>query len=412
MTELTYGTVTGRFDDTVGGETVPITGHVTFVAEPDYLLSPETTPKTTILPTPKKVELIDGAFTVELLGTDNVSLNPLRWTYRVHFDLMIADRPYKRESINIDVTSGVTTDLADASPVAASKGNAVVRGPKGEVGPVGPVGPQGIQGPQGEVGPVSTVPGPQGPQGEQGIQGIQGLKGDPGGFVSTAVAVNTDLDIFIAEGLYRVIASPTTAEGAAAHLPVNEAGSLAVTLSQTGTTQIQTYTTNTKNIYVRRRFSGAWGPWRSFASSRVDQTAGRVIYLYDDVNNREQLTYGDTGWRNITMDLSNGWTANTVTIRRFGATVFLRMYQVNGTAQTTNTIITLPSGFRSGVFQYEPVYTESSQLSTVLVESTGNIKAAGSNTKYGTAAYAEIRWSTIEPWPTTLPGTTSGSIPT
>ncbi|ASR83612.1 hypothetical protein SEA_LISARA_28 [Arthrobacter phage LiSara] len=240
----------------------------------------------------------------------------------------------------------------------------------------------------------------------------RGAKGDAGGWTSTALPVNSDLNLITTEGLYRVIASPTAGEATTANLPFNEAGSLAVTLSQTGTTQIQVYTTNTKSMYARRRFGGAWGPWRHFGTSRVDQTAGRVMYQWDEVNNREQMIYGDTGWRNITTDILNGWTASAILIRRVGAEVFLRLYQVNGAAQTAGTIMTLTAGFRSGVFQYEPCYTEAAALATILVESTGNIKAAGGATKYGTAAYSEVRWSTTETWPTTLPGVASGSIPT
>ncbi|ASR83736.1 hypothetical protein KDJ04_gp02 [Arthrobacter phage Nubia] len=239
----------------------------------------------------------------------------------------------------------------------------------------------------------------------------RGSKGEPGGWISTAMPVNSDLNLITSEGLYRIIASPTAPEAVTANLPFNEAGSLAVTLSQTGTTQIQVYTTNTKSMYARRRFNGVWGAWRHFGTSRVDITAGRAMYQWDEANNREQLVYGDTGWRNITTDILNGWTGSVISVRRYGAEVFLRLYQVNGTAQTANTIVTLPAGFRPGTFQYEPCYTEAAALATILIESTGNIKAAGGATKYGTAAYSEVRWSTTETWPATLPGVASGSIP-
>lgn len=182
MTTLTSGTVTGRFDDTFPGEVVTITGTVTFVAEADYLLSAETTPKATLLPTPKTVSLVNNAFTVDLIGTDNAALNPLDWTYRVHFQLAANNAPIKRDPISIAVPSGVTTDLADALPVAASEGNAIVRGLKGDTGPTGLTGPQGIQGIQGIQGLTGNTgaTGLTGPQGIQGIQGIQGVKGDTG----------------------------------------------------------------------------------------------------------------------------------------------------------------------------------------------------------------------------------------
>lgn len=170
MATLTYGTITGTFGDTLASEVVPITGSVTFTPEPAYLLSAETAPKATILPTPKKVDLLNGAFTVELLGTDNAALNPLEWTYRVDFALKVNGSFIQRAPINIEVPSGVTTDLADISPVIASEGNAVVRGLQGE---------QGIQG----------LTGPQ------GIQGIQGIKGDTGisGIVTVSHGTNASV---------------------------------------------------------------------------------------------------------------------------------------------------------------------------------------------------------------------------
>ncbi len=420
-------TISGTLRDAAG---TPMWGYVTFT--PDTSIVNVTGPDGSTIPrVPARADLdAAGKFIAELQPANGAGVNPQDFTYRAALHVAPQGKhPGRPVEFSFTALEGASVQLEEITPVTGNDGIPHVlgpQGPQGVQGPQGIAGPQGMQGPQGLKGDTGNT-GPQGVQGPQGLkgdtgntgpQGIQGAtgptgaKGDPGGFVSTPLPANTDLDTITAEGLYRVIASLTAPEAATAHLPFNEAGSLSVTLSQTGTTQIQVYTTNTKGIYARRRFGGSWGPWRHFGSSRVDTTAGRVMYQWDEANNREQTVYADTGWRNITTDLANGWTGSVVSVRRYGATVFLRMYQVNGTAQTANTILTLPAGFRSGTFQYEPIYTESSQLSTVLVESTGNIKAAGSNTKYGTAAYAEIQWSTTESWPTILPGVASGSIPT
>lgn len=161
MTTLTYGTITGTFLDRISSASVPLSGSVTFTPEPAYLLSAETTPKATILPAAKTVALVDGAFTVELLGTDNAALNPLEWTYRVDFAVKVNGSYIQRAPINITVASGAVTDLADASPVAASEGSAVVRGLKGDTGNTGATGATGATG-------------------DTGAQGIQGLTGDTG----------------------------------------------------------------------------------------------------------------------------------------------------------------------------------------------------------------------------------------
>ncbi|ALY08997.1 hypothetical protein GORDON_22 [Arthrobacter phage Gordon] len=283
--------------------------------------------------------------------------------------------------------------------------------PRGNTGPRGPIGPIG---PSLAVGSVETVTGPAAP-GTVGPTGLTGPKGDPGGLVAAGQLTGSpDLNTIVTPGTYRNMdnLNATTAlnfpnNGVAGHLLVIATGPQIIT-------QIFWPINSAFGSRVQwvRSFNATWSPWRSFNSTRVDVTAGRAIYQWNDNTMNEQLIYSDTGWRTLTAEVLNGWTAVAILVRRVGAMVFLRLYQVNGTAQTANTIVTLPAGFRSGVFQYEPCYTESSQLSTILVESTGNIKAAGSNIKYGMAAYAEVKWSTTDVWPTTLPGTASGSIPT
>ncbi|UTN91586.1 hypothetical protein QCN38_gp23 [Arthrobacter phage Trustiboi] len=281
--------------------------------------------------------------------------------------------------------------------------------PRGNTGPRGPVGPIG---PSLAVGSVATVTGPAAP-GTVGATGLTGPKGDPGGLVlGTLITGPADLNDYKTPGSYRI-----TVTTSINNMPAAFVGTLTVWQNNNATPMFwQEYTPVTSGgaqLFWRRAFgpSQVWGQWRVYASTRVDQTAGRVIYQWDDLNLREQIVYGDTGWRNITADVLNGWTATAILIRRVGAQVFMRLYQVNGAAQTAQTFATLTAGFRSGVFQYEICYTEGVNMSTILIESTGNIKATGTNTKYGTVAYSEVKWSTTETWPTTLPGTASGSIP-
>lgn len=424
MATLTYGTITGTFGDTLSSEVVPITGSVTFTPEPAYLLSAETAPKATILPTPKKVDLLNGAFTVELLGTDNAALNPLEWTYRVDFALKVNGSFIQRAPINIEVPSGVTTDLADISPVIASEGNAVVRGLQGEQGIQGLTGPQGIQGIQGIQGVkgdtgATGLTGPQGIQGIQGLQGIQGVKGDPGGIVlGTSLGAN-NLNTITASGLYRQDNSANAT--LANNYPVVAPGVLTVYERVNATSLVQNYQTITgtlsyeaRVLYTRVLQGGVWSPWRAYASSRVDQTAGRVIYQWDDVNSREQIIYGDTGIRRVEADFKNGWTAAIASLRRVGSTVTFGTYTINPTARTTDIAYTLPSGFRPASYggniafpvRYSgAVNTEWQQVTGVgdLYPPTGAISSNG--------FICVSTWTTADSWPTTLPGVASGSIP-
>ncbi|WP_144659055.1 pyocin knob domain-containing protein [Paenarthrobacter nicotinovorans] len=463
MTELTYGTVKGRFDDTVAGETVAITGSVTFVAEPDYLLSAETTPKTTILPTPKTVELVDGAFTVELLGTDNASLNPLKWTYRVVFDLAIAGRPYHRAPINISVPSEVVTDLADATPVAASEGNAVVRGLQGETGPVGPAsvipGPQGIRGSRwfysgagtpdyfnvanplegdiflypssrdffqyqsgtwvygGNIGAIKGDTGPQGIQGIQGLQGIQGVKGDPGGIVNPVqLAAGTDWNTVIVSGMYFATGSDM------AGMP-NSAPSMAIGVNlmvqartSSVVTQIAWTVSNAQGQiqFQRSLVSGTWGPWRVFRNTVIDQTAGRAIYMWDELNNRSQLIYGDTGVRNISdyLDTSK-WSAGIIKLRRFGSEVELRGLALDNVAGVVGTVgtlnATLPYGFRNA-HTVTGVGSVGSSLARVVI-GFGATNATIIGVTDSVICDFTVKWQTTDAWPTSLPGAADGGIP-
>lgn len=76
----------------------------------------------------------------------------------------------------------------------------------------------------------------------------------------------------------------------------------------------------------------------------VDQTAGRVVKVWDYLNNREQLIYGDTGWKTAT--LINGW-AGTAQYRRVMNRVTVKFRNMAGSAATSTSFLNLPTGYRS-----------------------------------------------------------------
>lgn len=80
----------------------------------------------------------------------------------------------------------------------------------------------------------------------------------------------------------------------------------------------------------------------------VDQTAGRVIKVWDYLNNREQLIYGDTGWKTAT--LINGWTG-TAQYRRELNRITIKFRNMVGTAATSTSFVNLPLGYRSLVLR-------------------------------------------------------------
>lgn len=185
----------------------------------------------------------------------------------------------------------------------------------------------------------------------------------------------------------------------------------------------QTYnTTADGRVFYRRAYSnGNWSPWRTYASSRWDQTAGRAMYHWDTLNTREQLIYGDTGWRQV---LSPGDIANMPNmqayIRRVGHTVHFHAYETTagGTASGATSLYVTPTGFRF-VLGASPGMIAGSVIDSGALPISGAsiyLASAGTYTVTlravsGVRHYATISWTTTDSWPTTLPGTAYGSIP-
>ncbi|MGZ0067847.1 pyocin knob domain-containing protein [Microbacterium arborescens] len=170
-----------------------------------------------------------------------------------------------------------------------------------------------------------------------------------------------------------------------------------------------------RGFYIRRYQGGVWSPWRFFASQRVDQTAGRAIYTWDDLNGREQLIYGDTGWRDVSALLMNGAGATTFLIRRIGFTVYARIssLQLPSTA-VGDTVLTLPIGF--GCIETYGLLRESVATGGGFGFALGggirlyaNVSGGANNTTHRFTGVLQA--ITDQAWPTALPGTAVGSVP-
>lgn len=215
-------------------------------------------------------------------------------------------------------------------------------------------GPPGDAGPQGPVGPA----GPQGLQGVAGPQGPQGVQGVPGPSGPTG-----------SQGLAGVYINPSE--------PTDKS-----------LLWVDTDAPDTPLI-------------------RVDNTVGRRVFTWDADNAREQMIYGDTGWRNVTPE--NGWTANAMSIRRIGSVIYAAIYLAAKTAATGDIIYTLPSGYRPALGVAVGALYAGDDTTPV---TAGNWLLV-SRTAFGSANMSgQVSWSTIEPWPSALPGSASGVIPT
>jgi hypothetical protein len=303
---------------------------------------------------------------------------------------------------------------------------------------------------------TDTVTGPETP-GIVGPQGPVGPKGDPGPFSAPAWIGTGNLDTMTTSGFYQQVNGSYAT--LANNYPVALGGYLLVVYRSAGDI-VQEYTpqihptTGYRTKYIRSIAGSGWTAWRAFNTSRVDQTAGRVIYEWDSVNNREQLIYGDTGWRNIALDptygvvavgnffgMPNGATlpADVVRLRRVGNQVFLGgqgpLQPKQDYSNTTRNICGLPQGFRSsganeftvsrygnnggdslqrlvmlspGADYANPAYVQA----TPLIDSNWNGYATGGTwpRTYG-GIWPWATWLTNEAWPTSLPGTAAGTIP-
>jgi hypothetical protein len=238
----------------------------------------------------------------------------------------------------------------------------------------------------------------------------RGSKGDPGGIVqSTVLAAGTDMNNVTTPGMYRTqagtLAGNHPQEGLAANVMVSASG--------TGLITQVAYPLNgalsSRVVFFRSYNTNAWHPWRVYSSQRVDQTAGRAIYTWDDVNAREQLVYGDTGLRTLqTAD----WPVNTPAItggvmrlRRVGYLVDMDVTALS--ASTAGTVTfggLLPAGFRPTTDRRVLGFSEVNGGQKLV-----DVRAAGSVTVQSFADTADrarvfAQFTTTDAWPASLPG--------
>ncbi|WP_311210915.1 MULTISPECIES: pyocin knob domain-containing protein [unclassified Aeromicrobium] len=172
-----------------------------------------------------------------------------------------------------------------------------------------------------------------------------------------------------------------------------------------------------RGIWQRRQNGGTWDPWRFIPSQRVDQTAGRAIYTWDDLNGRDQLVYGDTGLRDVSSLLVNGWALGSlgvVLIRRVGVMVYLTAFNLDSANASAAAYANLPVGFRPSTISVIPIKGVASaganaQDLNALARWNGEL-SAGITTRSASVIVSGA-WMTADAWPTTLPGAANGAIP-
>ncbi|RZU61453.1 hypothetical protein [Zhihengliuella halotolerans] len=191
-----------------------------------------------------------------------------------------------------------------------------------------------------------------------------------------------DLNTLLTSGTY--IQPSSVNAGGANNYPEGRAGSVTVIGNSGGTLVNQIYHSYgaTNRVWHRTYYSGTWYPWQA------DDTL-------------------DTGWRDLSGLLTNGWVAETqFRVRRVGDKVTLRIHRLNGSAASTSSVIALPSGFRPT--NTTELFIRSDEAGTVMKLLTLRWDGAmflSTGTVTTNNGGSEWTFSTNANWPTTLPGT-------
>ena len=254
-----------------------------------------------------------------------------------------------------------------------------------------------------------------------------------GQFAGANLQTTTDLNSVTTPGVYR---QSTATDLRALNYPnVSSLGVLRVYTTTNTILQEFTVTTDAlqaaRGMYMRRMIvsTGSWTAWSFIASQRVDQTAGRAIYIWDDLNNREQLIYGDTGQRSLSSLLSSVWDTSggsTLHVRRSTYEVYwsFSLRPLVDIPETTVTDIlaggvTLP-GFGNiddGWYgdRQLPAITSAATQPWFFNRQSGSarpqIYAEFGPIPAGTWLRGLLAHNTRDIWPTTLPGNAISTIP-
>lgn len=146
--------------------------------------------------------------------------------------------------------------------------------------------------------------------------------------------------------------------------------------------------------------------WRPEPVQRytIDQSAGRVVKVWDYLNNREQLIYGDTGDRDISSNLSK--STGKVVVSRMGNNVTLDLMGVAPTSELASgtVFLNIPSGFRSPIRKDLPLLANitgnASRSSFIFANGGMGVWNPSTSDLYRFT----VSYRTNDPWPTSLPG--------
>ena len=137
-------------------------------------------------------------------------------------------------------------------------------------------------------------------------------------------------------------------------------------------------------------------------------TAGAIRWIKTrgTGNTGWRVEYGDTGWRNISSLIINGW-GGSVYVRRINASVELRVEGLTR-SESSYDIMTIPAGFLpdsvSGFGFRFVLHQADSTASQTRFRLVSNRLTTVNTAAVPGPYYGGVVWTTSETWPTTLPG--------
>ena len=140
-----------------------------------------------------------------------------------------------------------------------------------------------------------------------------------------------------------------------------------------------------------------------YADTAATNGAIRWIKTSGTGNTGWSVEYGDTGWRDITEFLRNGWTAETLRIRRQNNTVTLEHRGLTPPEVRNLAWIALPGGFADPRTMI-PITNRAGVFPSTVSNSLGCSFHETAAFALDTYALVTSTWPVRAAWPSTLPG--------
>jgi len=172
-------------------------------------------------------------------------------------------------------------------------------------------------------------------------------------------------------------------------------------------------------------WAGAAGSWALPGAAIVnqgfytDESVGRRLFQWDANNSRWQMTFGDTGLRDLTASITGSvQTSNPnlkLKVRRVNSRVEWKLSETApGSGSGTLSLLTADAGFRPAGVTAEREAMSSDNTGKPISDSACEVNTTGEVYLYGVIATrlnATVAYETTNAWPTALPGSAVGSIP-